>query len=137
MIISCSCLGQTKHDRINIYAIHVETDFAADNIDANYIRVNSIYKFSSTDKVYIERVYVYFLNKKDNSSYDLKDISSGIRLVIDFIKAEQRISYIVMNSSYTFFMSTNFGESEFQYDCDKIEISKIEEIVPFFKYIHY
>ena len=132
MILSTCCFGQ-KFDRVNIYAIPVETSFAVDNVDANYIRVKHTYTFSSIDKNYIENIAKYFLtNLDDLPSYNYEETVSGIRIVIDFIQNEEIKSFVLINSGFMFYISNWKTMKRSTYQLHGDEICEINKIIPFF-----
>ncbi|GAB4380240.1 MAG: hypothetical protein Kow0075_11420 [Salibacteraceae bacterium] len=101
-----SCLGQCHYDRITVYAIPIETSFAADNIDANYIRAHATFKFTSTHKDYIRDISkLFFEQNRPPSTYSFDDVSSTIRIVIDFIDEEKIESFVLINAAFDIFIT--------------------------------
>lgn len=136
-VISTNCRAQL-FDRLDIYAIHLSTSFAGDNIDANYVRVNASYKFISRDKSYIEEVYTYFFRDKHKYlEFDEIEVSTGIRLVIDFVKGEQVRSFVLLNSGHEFFVIKSSSEQSKFYLDHRSNEDEIKKVVPFYKLIKY
>lgn len=136
-ITSFACYGQL-YDRVNIYAIHTGTSFAGDNVDADYIRVNHKYKFTSTDRYYIDSLSNYFF--KDIATlppYTYNEISSSIRVVIDFIHRERTTSFVLINAGYVFYLSEGHTMKEGWFQLRGDEICDVSKVIPFFNMLHY
>lgn len=135
-LISFTCSGQL-YDKVNIYAIHIGTSFAIENIDADYIRVNHKFKFSSTDRYYIDSLFNYFFKNIDSlQPYSYKDISHSIRVVIDFIHRERITSHIMINASSVFYLYETQTLKSGWFQLSSKEMCDINKVIPFFNMIN-
>ena len=141
LIVTITCQGQRnqKYDKVNIYAFPLTTSFAIDDIDANFVRVNYEYKFSSREENYIHEISSFFFDNIDSlPSYSyFEDTKSGIRVVIDFISRENIVSTVLISSSYTFYLSENYMSKIGWFGLKSDELCKIKEYVPFLDKLRY
>lgn len=120
-----------KYQRVNIYAIHTETDFAFDDIDDNYIRVNHKFFFSCSDFSYVQKVSDFFLSKLDSlPKYAYASTRSNIRLVIDFIDRDEIASTVLMNQAQTFYISQSTSKYGY-FELKREEICQLKSLIPF------
>ena len=128
---------QNYYDRINIYAIPLYTDFASDDIDANYVRSHYVYKFSSKDKYYIEDICNVFMNdNRDTVPIGINAVSSNIRIVVDFVRREKIVSFVLVNSAYVFFVYEKYNDKCY-YKLNRNELCYIKTVIPFFDKLIY
>jgi hypothetical protein len=130
-----------RYEKVNIYAIPLNTSFAIEKTDANYIRVNRDFYFSSTNKNYIEDLsYIIFENLNNDSicmNFNYIDVSSRIRVVIDFIKDEKIVSFALMSSNNILFVSDSYNNKECKLLLEDKDLCKLIDILPIFELLTY
>lgn len=129
--------GQEKFERVNIYAISFKWRFPVANIDADFVRVNADYFFTTTDKVWIDSLFSDFFSEDHKGrNFQPEEEYGDIRMVVDFIRCGEKKAFVTIDGGYQLFFHTSsiktytklFSESAFR---------KEFEMIPFLDLLDY
>ena len=112
ILLNISLCVYSQIDRIDFHIIPImKMYFAEELLTPDYVRINSDYHFSSTNKSFNNNFYEFYknLNKEIADTSTFKDFTS-CRIVIDFISGSEIRHSIILNQFFDYIIEVRLGK---------------------------